>query len=621
MDKNTIIGLVIIALILVGYSYFMQPSKEEIRAMEIRDSIARVEARQRAEAEKQRQEAYELAQSQKQEAISSVFRQDSLQEQTFTLENNKIKLRIDSKGGRVSHVELKDYRTHDSLPLVLWQEKTSEMYLSFYALNRQINTNELIFVPGEGNTGFSADSTRQLTMRAYVEDDKYLEFTYRLAPDTYMVDFSINAHNLNDIIASNTNFLTLHWDVEMPQLEKSKEFENRYTGVYYNFTDGEVESLSPTSDESEELSTGVKWIAYKQQFFSSVLIAQEPFDNAHVSSNTSTTVGYLKNASSEIALPYTGKAIEQYDMQFFFGPNSYPVLRDYDKQYKNSHGEEIYLHKLVDLGWKWIAWFNRYIVIPIFNFLEANVTRNYGLIIFLLTLIVKLILSPLTYKSYLSQAKMRVLKPQVDEINKKIPADRAMERQQAMMKLYKQAGVNPMGGCLPLLLQMPILIALFYFFPGAIELRQKSFLWAKDLASYDSIATLPFNIPFYGDHVSLFCLLMTATNIIYMIMNQKNQPQNDQMKGMQFMMYLMPIMFLFIFNNYSSGLSYYYFITTLITIFQTWVIRRFVDDKKLLRQIELAKSKPIKKSRFQQRLEEMQKIQEQRIREQQKRRK
>ena len=248
MDKNTIIGLVIIALILVGYSYFMQPSKEEIRAMEIRDSIARVEARQRAEAEKQRQEAYELAQSQKQEAISSVFRQDSLQEQTFTLENNKIKLRIDSKGGRVSHVELKDYRTHDSLPLVLWQEKTSEMYLSFYALNRQINTNELIFVPGEGNTGFSADSTRQLTMRAYVEDDKYLEFTYRLAPDTYMVDFSINAHNLNDIIASNTNFLTLHWDVEMPQLEKSKEFENRYTGVYYNFTDGEVESLSPAQE-------------------------------------------------------------------------------------------------------------------------------------------------------------------------------------------------------------------------------------------------------------------------------------------------------------------------------------------------------------------------------------
>ena len=622
MDKNTITGLVIIALILVGYSYFMQPSKEEIRAMEVRDSIARVERQRQIEAEKERQEAYELAQSQAQATVASVFRQDSLQERTYTLENDKIKLCVDSKGGRISHVELKNYCTHDSLPLVLWQEKTSDMFLSFYALNRQINTNDLLFVANTENTNLIANQSEQvLTMRAYVEEDKYLEFAYRLAPDSYMVDFSINAHNLNNIIAANTNFLTLHWDVEMPQLEKSKEFENRYTGVYYNFTDGEVENLSPTSNESEELSTGVKWVAYKQQFFSSVLIAKNPFDNASVSSNMSTTVGYLKDASSEIALPYTGKAVEQYDMQFFFGPNSYPILRDYDKQYKEVHGEEIYLHKLVDLGWKWIAWFNRYIVIPIFNFLEANVTRNYGLIIFLLTLIVKLILSPLTYKSYLSQAKMRVLKPQVDEINKKIPADRAMERQQAMMKLYKQAGVNPMGGCLPLLLQMPILIALFYFFPGAIELRQKSFLWANDLASYDSIATLPFNIPFYGDHVSLFCLLMTATNIIYMIMNQKNQPQNDQMKSMQFMMYLMPIMFLFIFNNYSSGLSYYYFVTTLITIFQTWVIRRFVDDKKLLKQIELAKSKPIKKSRFQQRLEEMQKLQEQRLREQQKRRK
>ena len=238
---------------------------------------------------------------------------------------------------------------------------------------------------------------------------------------------------------------------------------------------------------------------------------------------------------------------------------------------------------------------------------------NYGLIILLLTLIIKLVLFPLTYKSYMSQAKMRVLKPQIDEINKKIPADKAMERQQAVMKLYKKAGVNPMGGCLPMLLQMPILIALFYFFPGAIELRQKSFLWATDLASYDSIATLPFNIPFYGNHVSLFCLLMTITNILYMWYNSKNQPQNDQMKGMQTMMYIMPIMFLFIFNSYSSGLSYYYFIATLITIVQTWAIRKFVNDEKLLNQIELAKTKPVKKSKFQQKLEEMQRMQEQRM--------
>jgi len=216
---------------------------------------------------------------------------------------------------------------------------------------------------------------------------------------------------------------------------------------------------------------------------------------------------------------------------------------------------------------------------------------------------------------------MRVLKPQIDEINKKIPAEKALERQQAMMKLYKRAGVNPMGGCLPMLLQMPILVALFYFFPGAIELRQKSFLWATDLASYDSIATLPFSIPFYGNHVSLFCLLMTATNIIYMIINQKNQPQNDQLKGMQAMMYIMPIMFLFIFNSYSSGLSYYYFVATLITILQTWLMRKVIDDDKLLKQIELAKNKPIKKSRFQQRLEEMQRQQQQILRQQQQQRK
>ena len=616
MDKNTITGLVIIALILVGYSYFMSPSKEELRAMQVRDSIARVEAQQQAKLEQERQKALELANAQEagQSATAAVFLQDSLQPEIFTLENDKIKLHIDGKGGRISFVDLKDYRTHDSLPLVLWQEKTSEMFLSFYARNRQINTSELIFVPTSSNKHLMADETTQeLSLRAYVDSTRYLEFTYRLAPDTYMVDFSINACHLNDVIAANTNFLTLHWNMEMPQLEKSKDFENRYTGVYYNFTDGDVEHLSLTGKSSEELSTGVKWVAYKQQFFSSVLIAEKPFDNMSVSSDINTAAGFLKNASSEIALPYAGNSVEKYDMHFFFGPNSYPVLREY--------GKDIQLHELVDLGWKWLAWFNRYIVIPIFNFLENHVTTNYGLIILLLTLIIKLVLFPLTYKSYMSQAKMRVLKPQIDEINKKIPADRAMERQQAMMKLYKRAGVNPMGGCLPLLLQMPILIALFYFFPGAIELRQKSFLWATDLASYDSIATLPFSIPFYGNHVSLFCLLMTATNIIYMIMNQKNQPQNDQMKSMQFMMYLMPIMFLFIFNNYSSGLSYYYFIATLITILQTWIIRKFVDDKKLLQQIELAKSKPIKKSRFQQRLEEMQKMQEQRLREQQRRKK
>ena len=608
MDRNTITGLVVIALILIGYSYFMSPSKEELKAMHVRDSIARVEAQRAAALEKERQ-ADVAAQQQNpetQQAIEAIFKQDSLVVEQYTLENNKIKLHINTQGGCIDYVDLKGYRTHDSLPLILWKDHKSSMGLNFYARNKQINTADLIFVPNTNQKELNAEGTKQvLAMRAYVDENKYLEFEYKLAPDSYTVDFNINTYNLNDVIASNTNFLTLYWGVDMPQLEKSRDFESRYTGVYYNFSNNDVEHLSLTGDEKVDLPTSVKWVAYKQQFFSSILIANESFPNVLVSTTNNTTPGFLKTADAEISLPYSGKAIEKYDMRFFFGPNSYPVLREY--------GKDIELPQLINLGWKWIAWFNRYVVIPIFNFLEANVTLNYGLIIFLLTLIIKLVLFPLTYKSYMSQAKMRVLKPQIDEINKKIPADKAMERQQAVMKLYKKAGVNPMGGCLPMLLQMPILIALFYFFPGAIELRQKSFLWATDLASYDSIATLPFTIPFYGNHVSLFCLLMTITNILYMWYNSKNQPQNDQMKGMQTMMYIMPIMFLFIFNSYSSGLSYYYFIATLITIVQTWAIRKFVNDEKLLKQIELAKTKPVKKSKFQQKLEEMQRMQEQRM--------
>ena len=609
MDRNTITGLVVIALILIGYSYFMSPSKEELKAMHVRDSIARVEAQRAAALEKERQADFAAQQQNtetQQAGTEAIFKQDSLPVEQYTLENNKIKLHINTKGGCIDYVDLKGYRTHDSLPLILWKDHKSSMGLNFYARNKQINTADLIFVPNTNQKELNAEGAEQvLTMRAYVDENKYLEFEYKLAPDSYMVDFNINTYNLNDVIASNTNFLTLYWGVDMPQLEKSRDFESRYTGVYYNFSNNDVEHLSLTGDEKVDLPTSVKWVAYKQQFFSSVLIANESFPNVLVSTANNTNPGFLKTADAEISLPYSGKAIEKYDMRFFFGPNSYPVLREY--------GKDIELPQLINLGWKWIAWFNRYVVIPIFNFLESHVTLNYGLIILLLTLIIKLVLFPLTYKSYMSQAKMRVLKPQIDEINKKIPADKAMERQQAVMKLYKKAGVNPMGGCLPMLLQMPILIALFYFFPGAIELRQKSFLWATDLASYDSIATLPFTIPFYGNHVSLFCLLMTITNILYMWYNSKNQPQNDQMKGMQVMMYIMPIMFLFIFNSYSSGLSYYYFIATLITIVQTWAIRKFVNDEKLLKQIELAKTKPVKKSKFQQKLEEMQRMQEQRM--------
>ena len=617
MDKNTIFGLVLIFLILIGFSYLTRPSEAELqRAQEHRDSIARVEAARAAQVAEQEKKDFELAQQNDSlpQNQNTVFVQDSLTEKIITLENAKIRLQISTLGGRIVNVDLKDYCTHDSLPLILWNENKSTFGLNFYARNKQVNTEKYLFQPNTTESVLYAENGEQtLSLKLYSEDNKYVEFLYKLAPDSYMADFSILTHNMNDVIASNSSFLTLFWGADMPQLEKSKDFENRYTGVYYDFLSDDVENMSMTSDEKETLTNKIKWVAFKQQFFTSVLIAGESFTDVSLSTQISNEPGYLKKVYAEIPLVYEGKANEAYNMKFFFGPNSFPVLKEY--------GADIELPKLVNLGWKWVAWFNQYVVIPLFGFLENHVTTNYGLIILLLTLIIKLVLFPLTYKSYLSQAKMRVLKPQIDEINKKFPKEKALERQKATMALYKKAGVNPMGGCLPMLLQMPILIALFWFFPGAIELRQKSFLWATDLASYDSIATLPFTIPFYGNHVSLFCLLMTATNIIYMIMNKKNQPQNDQLKGMQTMMYLMPIMFLFIFNSYSSGLSYYYFVATLITIIQTWVIQRYVNDEKLLRQIELAKSKPVKKSKFQERLEQMQRMQEQRAREQQQKKK
>lgn len=614
MDKNTITGLVVIFLILIGFSYFTRPSEEQLREIQRQDSIAQVERQRMALAAEQQKQDLALSQqtdSSIQVKQDTLFAQDSLSEQTIILENDKIRLHINTRGGRIDYVDLKDYRTHDSLPLLLWKPTNSAIGLNFYAQNKQINTEEFLFVPSTTETSlYATDQEQVLSMKLYSSPNQYIEFLYRLAPDSYMVDFDINTHNMGDVIASNSSFLTLYWGIDMPQLEKSKDFENRYTGIYYKFYEDNVENMSLTSDEEETLTTKIQWVAFKQQFFSSILITEQPFSGVLLKTTVNKQAGFLKNAFAEIPLPYNGKADEQYNMKFYFGPNSYPILRDY--------GKDLDLPDLINMGWKWIAWFNKYFVIPIFNFLQNNTTLNYGIIILLLTLIIKLILFPLTYKSYMSQARMRVLKPQVDEISKKYPADKAMERQQAIMRLYKQAGVNPMGGCLPMLLQMPILIALFYFFPGAIELRQQSFLWATDLASYDSIATLPFTIPFYGNHVSLFCLLMTATNIIYMIMNNRNQPQNDQMKGMQTMMYIMPVMFLFIFNSYSSGLSYYYFIATLITILQTWIIRRFVNDEKLLKQIELAKTKPVKKSKWQQRMEEMQRMQAQRLKEQQK---
>ena len=318
----------------------------------------------------------------------TVFVQDSLKEEIITLENNKIRLQLSTQGGRIVNVDLKEYFTHDSLPLILWKADKSTFGLNFYAQNKQINTEEFLFVPNTTETVLNAtESEKTLSLKLFSGENKYIEFIYKLAPDSYMADFSIRTHNMNDVIASNSSFLTLFWGVDMPQLEKSKDFENRYTGVYYDFLSDDVENMSTTSNEKETLSTKIKWVAFKQQFFSSILIAQDAFTDVALSSDISNEPGYLKKVYAEIPLAYSGNNNETYNMQFFFGPNSYPILKEY--------GADIELPKLVNLGWKWVAWFNRYVVIPLFNFLENHVTGNYGLIILLLTLIIKLVLFPL----------------------------------------------------------------------------------------------------------------------------------------------------------------------------------------------------------------------------------
>jgi membrane protein insertase, YidC/Oxa1 family, C-terminal domain len=387
------------------------------------------------------------------------------------------------------------------------------------------------------------------------------------------------------------------WGEYVPRQEKGAANENNYTDLQVKYFEDEDESFSASkAEESKVINTRLKWIAFKQQFFSSVLIADNNFANASLqSARIQDTSKYLKHYAATIGINYDSKPKYTVPMSIYFGPNHYPTLKKYNLD----------LEKLVFLGRNIIRVINKFVIIPIFNWLNQFI-GNFGIIILLLTLIIKIGLFPLTFKSYQSQAKMRVLKPQIDEINQKIPKDKAMERQQATMALYKKAGVNPLGGCLPMLLQFPILIAMFRFFPTSIELRQHGFLWANDLSTYDSILTLPFNVPLgYGNHVSLFTILMTVTTIISMKMSQQTTSMDSQMPGMKTMMYIMPVMFMFFLNSFSAGLTYYYFLANVITIGQNEIFKRMIDEEKLLKQIHANKAKPQKKSKFQERLEKM----------------
>ncbi|PKP19814.1 MAG: membrane protein insertase YidC [Bacteroidetes bacterium HGW-Bacteroidetes-21] len=615
MDKNTIFGLVIILGIIVVFSVVNQPSKEEIeQAKKKMDSIALVEntrlqeeAKQQAEAENKvpiigPNDSTDVAStdSLKQNALVSQFGRFSNntegQEKFSSLENDKIRILFTNKGGRIFSVQLKEYQTFDSLPLILFSGDSTLFEINFFSDNRNISTQNLFFEMLGKDSALVADKDSQ-TVAFQLSPDSLssIIFEYSLKPGSYKVDFNIKTKGIEHIIAENANYLNLNWHIKVPAQEKGMDFERQNSTIYFKHHQDEVDYLSTTSDDKKNIPTKIDWIGFKQQFFSSVIIPQEPFLNGVLTSEKYPgTERFLKNYTAELSIPIDTKKDETKAFQFYFGPNHFNTLQE--QNVAN-------LEELIPLGWGIFGWFNRYLVIPIFNFLD-NFIGSYGIIILLLTLIIKILLLPLTYKSYISTAKMKVLKPQIEEINAKIPKDKAMERQQATMALYKKVGVSPLGGCLPMLLQMPILFAMFRFFPASIELRQKSFLWATDLSSYDSVLDLSFNIPFYGNHVSLFCLLMTISTIIYTWQQSQTQA-TPAMPGMKVMMYMMPVMFLFFFNNYASGLSYYYLLANLITFGQMYIFRKVVNDEALLEKLNENKKKVVKKSSFQERLEKM----------------
>ncbi len=632
MDRNSILGILLIFAILVLFSVINKPSREEVEETKrLRDSIARVQAERDLQQQLEQQAAQpgnELEEDTQDEEISlqkkieelGVFGKASIGEEKFyTFENNLIKITLSNKGARIYSVELKNYQTHDSLPLILFDGPETQFSLNFFARNRGIQTDQLFFDPdftGEkvvvsgppvkevdaGNEKINNKNpgeTKSIAFKIETEPGKSLEYVYTLHHNSYRVDFDVKMNGLNTVIASNQSFLSFVWSFDVPRQERMSKFgEDRYTNIQYKFYDGELEQLSQNKTDEESLSTRIKWIGFKQLFFNSTIIAEESFPNAKVvSEKYEEDPEYLANFFADIALPYEGNQNEHFDMQFYFGPNHYKTLRQYD----------LGLERLVYLGYAIVRPVNKWLIIPVFNFLR-NYIGNYGIIILLLTIFIKTLVFPFTYKSYISQAKMRALKPEIDELNKKYGQEKAMEKQQATMALYKKAGVSPMGGCLPMLLQFPFLIAMFFFFPTSIELRQEGFLWAHDLSSYDSILDLPFTIPMYGDHVSLFCLLMTATTIFSTHLNSQSTASTG-MPGMKTMMYLMPLFFLLLLNNYASGLSYYYFLANLITIGQTYIIRRFVDEDKIRTQLQENKKKTVQKSKFQKRLEDMAKQQ------------
>lgn len=632
MDKNTWIGFALIAAIIVGFSFINRPSKEELAERKrVQDSIALVQAAEWEAKQKSAQIAEQLQTAQTANTTTPEVLAEQIanlygpfapatqgKEGFVTLENSKIKIAIDRRGGRIAKAELKEYKAYgDSVnPLCLFQNDESSLNFTLLTnTTRILATRDLYF--SEVSQTTDAEGSTILTMRLNTNiEDCYLDFVYTLPADDYMVGMSIQPHNMQFALAPNMASIEMQWNQLIPQQEKGRKFEEKYAQLQYMFVGGDIEKLSEVKADRQKESARIKWIGYKDQFFSTVMIAEDGFESSEMESALAGAhTRYIKEykTKASLLLDITGKSTT--DLRYYFGPNHYNTLKAYDKDVESA--EKLHLNELVPLGWKIVAWINKILVIPMFD-LFMSWGLHIGIVILLMTLVIKLILLPFVFASNKSTAKMRVLKPQLDEINAKYPPEKMQERQQATMALYQKAGVSPMSGCLPMLFQFPVLMAMFWFLPTAIELRGQSLFWADDLSTYDAIITWSHPIPIFGTHLSLFCLIMTVVNIVYTHITMQTQSGGQEMKMMRWMMYLMPLMFLFFFNDYAAGLSYYYFISLLFTIIQTMIFRWAVDDKKVLAEMEAnAKKKGTqKKSGFAARLEAMQREQQRLAREQ-----
>lgn len=590
MDRNTFTGLFLIMVILGGAVFFMQPSEAERKKEQaLQDSIALVKKIGTKSAATTTKPTAVKPDS---IALAGPFGSNiNGTESTTVLENEKLKLTFTNLGGKISSVEVKDAKTYNGKPVVLFSGNENKFGLNINVDGKIINTNNLYFT--------ASQTAETISMKANYNADKYIEFVYDIKPNSNNVGLNVNLNGLNQVIQGNN--ISLNWETTLLEQEKSIKKEQEHSAPYYKYIEKNPDHLSIGKDEKVELTEGkIEWISFKQQFFSAVLIPQTPFDKGNLEVKISTEPGKIKEYGANMQLPFNQLAAQNYALKFYFGDNKFDDLK--------AQGQSI--EKQIDMGYWPLKYINRWIVLPVFQFLEGF-GWGYGLIILVLTILLKIAMSPLTYKSYISMAKMRILKPEMDEIKAKVGDDNPTLLQQEYLKLYKQVGVNPLGGCLPMLLQLPFVMAFFFFFPNLFELRGESFLWMKDLSTYDDFIKFGFNIPFIGDHLSLMCVLMTISTLIYTYFNNQISGATGQMK---YIGYIMPIIFLGVLNSYPSGLNYYYFLANMLTFLQQYLIRSMVNDDKIHAILQENKVKPQsekKKSKFQTRLDEYMRTQAQ----------